>query len=167
MKTKKEVIEQLKKDGFSGFKTIAELEKGINTIPNECGVYILLRPNDSKPIFLEKGTGGSYKGRNPNVEISKLEAKWLENTPILYIGKADKDKSSKRGVRTRLDEYLQFGRGTTIGHWGGRYIWQLKDASELIVCWKHVDGSAEQEEKQMLKAFKAKYGKYPFANLRL
>lgn len=64
-------------------------------------------------------------------------------------------------------EYLDFGQGQNIGHWGGRYVWQLKDSAELVVCWKRVDGNAKQVEKQMIKAFHEKHGKYPFANLRL
>lgn len=158
-------MDLLKKDGFQGFVTINELCKNINIVPTYGGVYVVLRTKENKPVFLEKGTGGFFKGDDPNVSISKLEAKWIEGTPIVYIGKAD--GSATRGLRTRLNEYMRFGRGNAVGHKGGRYIWQLEDADELIVCWKRIDCDAEHVEKQMIMAFKEKYGKYPFANLRL
>lgn len=161
-------LEQLKKDGFCGFKTVAELRKNINIVPELTGVYVLLRPNDDEPVFLEKGTGGFFKKKNPNVAFPKLGAKWVRDTSIVYIGKADiSPKTGERGLRTRLKEYLDFGQGQNIGHWGGRYVWQLKDSAELVVCWKRVDSNAEQVEKQMIITFHAKHGKYPFANLRL
>ena len=154
-------VKQLEEEGFCGFKTVAELRENINVVPDYNGVYVLLRPNDDKPVFLQKGTGGTHKGKNPNVTISKLETKWNNNSSIVYIG------ATERGLKIRLGEYMRFGQGDTVGHWGGRYIWQLGDAADLIVCWKRVDDNAEQVEKQMIKAFKVEHGKYPFANLRL
>lgn len=161
-------MEQLKNNGFCGFKTVAELRENINVVPELTGVYVLLRPNDDEPVFLENGTGGFFKKKNPNVALPKLSAKWVKDTSIVYIGKADiSPKTGERGLRTRLREYLDFGQGLNIGHWGGRYVWQLKDSVKLIVCWKRVDGNAEQVERQMIMAFQAEHGKYPFANLRL
>lgn len=161
-------MEQLKNNGFCGFKTVAELRENINVVPELTGVYILLRPNDDEPVFLENGTGGFFKKKNPNVALPKLSAKWVKDTSIVYIGKADiSPKTGERGLRTRLREYLDFGQGLNIGHWGGRYVWQLKDSAKLIVCWERVDGNAEQVERQMIMAFQAEHGKYPFANLRL
>ena len=158
-------VELLKNDGFSGFKTIAELRGSINMVPAYGGVYVLLRPSDNEPVFLKRGTGGFFKGTDPNVELSKLEANWVDDTSIVYIGKAD--GSARRGLRKRLDEYMQFGQGVAIEHKGGRYVWQLEDAAELVVCWKRVDEYPESVEKQMILDFQAKHGKYPFANLRL
>ena len=160
-----EELKLLKNNGFCGFKTVAELRNNINVVPTYGGVYVILRPNDDEPVFLEKGTGGFFKGKDPNVEISKLETNWVYNSSIIYIGKAD--GSAKRGLKKRLDEYMRFGKGEPIGHKGGRYIWQLKDAADLVVCWKRVDGDAEQVEKQMILTFLTEHGKYPFANLRL
>ena len=161
-------MEQLKNNGFCGFKTVAELRENINVVPELTGVYVLLRPNDDEPVFLENGTGGFFKKKNPNVALPNLIAKWVKDTSIVYIGKADiSPKTGERGLRTRLREYLDFGQGLNIGHWGGRYVWQLKDSAKLIVCWKRVDGNAEQVERQMIMAFQAEHGKYPFANLRL
>lgn len=116
-------LEQLKEDGFCGFKTVVELRKNINIVPELTGVYVLLRPNDDEPVFLEKGTGGFSKKKNPNVAFPKLGAKWVRDTSIVYIGKADiSPKTGERGLRTRLKEYLDFGQGQNIGHWGGRYV---------------------------------------------
>ena len=158
-------IDLLKNDGFQGFVTINELCKNINIVPTYGGVYVVLRTKENKPVFLEKGTGGFFKGKDPNVAISDLEDKWIEGTNIIYIGKANGSK--KRGLRKRLYEYMCFGQGEDVGHYGGRYIWQLEDASDLVVCWKQVDSDTEQVEKQMILTFEEEYGKYPFANLRL
>ena len=82
-------LEQLKEDGFCGFKTVAELRKNINIVPELTGVYVLLRPNDDEPVFLEKGTGGFFKTKTPNVALPNLGAKWVRDPSIVYIGKAD------------------------------------------------------------------------------
>jgi len=53
-----------------------------------------------------------------------------------------------------------------VSHWGGRYIWQLADADELVTCWKTTPKSdPTREELKLLQAFTARYGKRPFANL--
>jgi len=62
---------------------------------------------------------------------------------------------------------MQFGQGKAVGHYGGRYIWQLQDAKDLVVCWKvTLDDEPRVVEKQMIEEFKAAHGgKRPFANL--
>ena len=61
-----------------------------------------------------------------------------------------------------------FGQGKPVGHWGGRLIWQLEDAKDLIVCWKVLEKEEpREEEKKMIQAFKKQHeGKRPFANLQ-
>ena len=78
-------LEQLKEDGFCGFKTVAELRKNINIVPELTGVYVLLRPNDDEPVFLEKGTGGFFKKKNPNVAFPKLGG--LETLQLFILEK--------------------------------------------------------------------------------
>ncbi len=56
---------------------------------------------------------------DPSVSIEKLQAKWIDEALVLYVGKADAGKTGMRGIRVRLDEYLRFGQGEPIGHWGG------------------------------------------------
>ena len=58
------------------------------------------------------------------------------------------------------------GGGKPIGHWGGRYIWQLEGADELVVCWKPTaDSAPREEERALLAQFIEMYGRLPFANL--
>lgn len=81
---------------------------------------------------------------------------------MVYIGKAE-----KQALRKPLGQYIDFGLGKPVGHWGGRYIWQLADARDLKVCWRPVvNVPAGVEESRMIQAFKRAYGVRPFANLR-
>ena len=67
----------LKQQGFEGFVTIDKLKSDPYQIPTKQGVYVVLLPQDSKPAFLENGTGGFFKDKNPNVPISELKANWV------------------------------------------------------------------------------------------
>lgn len=158
----------LKALGFEGFKSMGELMAGEKSqIPAQMGVYVVLRESDSEPQFLEEGTGGFFKRKNPNVSISELQSNWVEKTSIVYIGKAGGTSSSVT-LNKRLGQYLRFGQGANVGHWGGRYIWQLQDSRDLIVCWKRLYSEEPREvEQQMIEDFKASHsGRRPFANLR-
>ncbi len=160
--------EFLQAHGFEGFKTMGELMDGARTqIPARKGVYVVLRESESAPRFLTEGTGGFFKGKNPNVSIAELEANWVEGTPVVYIGKAGGAGSSAT-LQKRIDQYLRFGQGANVGHWGGRYIWQLADSRDLIVCWKTLTNEEPREvEHKMIEDFKATHtGKRPFANLK-
>ena len=157
----------LKALGFEGFISIGELMAGAKKmIPAQMGVYVILRESNTTPTFLAEGTGGFFKGKNPNVSIDDLKSNWVENTSIVYIGKAG-SIGSTANLRTRLGQYLRFGEGANVGHWGGRYIWQLEDSRELTVCWKPLYSDDPRTiEQQMISEFKALHsGRRPFANL--
>jgi len=149
----------LRSAGFVGFKSIASLrESKCAEVPSSPGVYMVLRTSGLPPQWLETSTGGWFKKRNPTVAVSVLEARLIQETPVVYIGKADV-------LRKRLRDYLAFGSGKPVGHWGGRYIWQLGDADDLIVAWKVVEQPGVVEG-ELLRAFSARFGALPFANLR-
>ena len=114
-----DIIQRLKSDGFEGFISVENLMQSRKMIPSNSGVYIILRLKDSEPEFLEQGTGGFFKKkepRNPNVSIDELRDNWLPDEAIIYIGKAT-------SLKSRLGSYLRFGEGKFATHWGGRYIW--------------------------------------------
>lgn len=157
--------DDIKKVGFTGFKKISDLIIDNTSIPKLKGVYIILNPNFKNAEYLEVVTGGYFKGKNPNVTIDELKSNWVNNSPVVYIGKAG-SKTSKATLNSRLKQYLNFGQGKNVGHWGGRLIWQLKDSSELIICWKTlIDDDPRTVEKKLIKQFIIMFSKRPFANL--
>lgn len=176
-----EEVKTLKENGFIGFKTIRELKNSCKSVPLKRGVYIVLRPNDMQKDFIEEGTGGHFKHKNPNVTIQELESNWVDGTQILYIGKAGSTTSTAT-LQSRLEQYMKFGSGKAVGHWGGRLIWQLKDSDNLVVCWKitekdqksneseeqpdEIEKEPRDVEKEMIEQFKEQHDdRRPFANL--
>jgi hypothetical protein len=148
--------------GFNGFVQVGQLmENGCSVINDAPGVYLILRCSTEPPVFLEKGTGGWFKGIDPNVPLSVLREKWVEGTEIMYIGKAG------TSLRKRLRHYMRFGDGIDAPHKGGRHIWQLADSRKLQVCWKVLPLAVDSEmvEMLMIEKFKDKCGKLPFANI--
>ena len=113
-------IDDLKASGFEGFIPVAQLQTDSTAIPRTAGVYMVVYTGENIPEFLPCGTGGFFKGKDPNVSITELETNWVKNTCVVYIGKAGTT------LRKRLNQYLKFGNRQNIGHWGGRYIWQIK-----------------------------------------
>ena len=128
-------------------------------LPEEPGIYIVRSPKGFKPEFVFPGTGGWFKGRDPNVPEEKLRSRWVEGADTLYIGKTD------RSLRKRVKALLAFGEGKRVAKWGGRYLWQIKQSKELFLEW-YVCKSPRREEKRLLDDFKARFKRLPFANLR-
>ena len=116
-------------------------------------------PFTGLPSFLSVSLGGRFKGKDPTVSSRELCENWVTGTPVVYIGKAT-------SLRARLRQYRDFGNGKPVGHWGGRYIWQLADAAELLVAWKPTAGEPRTIEAEMIAAFVQQFGKRPFANLK-
>jgi len=159
-------IEEIKKEGFAGFKPMKELFKDNSTIPKIRGVYMVLNISKEKE-FLTVGTGGYFKGKNPNVSIQELEYNWVEDTIVVYIGKAGGEGSSAT-LRSRLGQYFRFGQGKNVGHYGGRLIWQLKNSIDLVVCWKELPKEDPRTvESELFRDFINQFSKLPFANLTI
>jgi hypothetical protein len=158
-------IDELRQQGFGGFISVTSLQKSLcSDVPDLPGIYLVLNPERKPPDILEKSTGGQFKGKDPTVEISRLEDKWVDGALVVNIGKAG--PSNKRTLKIRLKEYVQFGQGRSIGHRGGRYIWQLRGSGDLVICWKTMPREIpREEERRLIHEFEAVHGKLPFANL--
>lgn len=160
-------IDNLRRNGFLGFRSVETLWQDPSLIPDIRGVYMVVRTGGSIPKFLTTGSGGHHKGEDPNVSIEKLRTKWVEDTCVLYIGKAG-DEGRGATLRSRLRQYLRFGHGKPEGHKGGRYIWQIEDADNLLFCWRPLpSGNPSETETTLIEEFKRRYdGRLPFANLK-
>ena len=87
-------LDDIRKAGFIGFKTMQELSVDSSRLPAVKGVYLVLNLDKEIPAYLEVGTGGHFKGKNPNVSLAELKANWVDKTLVVYIGKAGGDSSS-------------------------------------------------------------------------
>jgi hypothetical protein len=148
--------ELLEAEGFTGFVCLQSLDE--LSVPQAAGIYAVVRDSEEPPTFMAENPGGRHKQRDPTVPTSSLTAKWIDECCVLYIGKAE-------NLRRRLKQYRQFGLGQPVGHWGGRYVWQLADACDLLVCWKPTIGNARDEEIALLARFRERHGRLPFANI--
>ncbi len=158
-------IEEIKKAGFTGFQTMSELFADSSTLPKTKGVYLILYLAEKSPAYMAVGTGGHFKGKDPNVSIAELKSNWVDGAIVIYIGKAGKEGGSAT-LQSRLRQYFGFGKGGNVGHYGGRLIWQLRNSGELVVCWKALPKNDPRTvEANLIKQFIAKYGTRPFANL--
>src|SRR5690606_10645565 len=115
---------------------------------------MVLRTCADGPVFLNVGTTlGLSINAKPYAPV-ELQAKWVNcsESPVIYIGKAGGLDSGGATLRSRLSLYMRLNEF----HSGGRAIWQLSDAADLLVCWKPTPGSDPRAvEKQMLSAFVA------------
>ncbi|MER7723871.1 hypothetical protein [Streptomyces sp. NPDC096323] len=149
--------------GFRGFVPFSRLRD--SKVPGEAGIYVVLHPSTVTPTFLSRSPAGYLKGRDPSVAVDVLEAAWVEGATIVYVGKASAGKDGRRGLRKRLDEYRRHGAGQAVGHWGGRYIWQLEDSDNLLVAWR---ATPEQDpgnaEAGLIAEFIERHKARPFAN---
>jgi hypothetical protein len=148
--------------GFIGWRTWDKFRSNNGDVPNGRSVYVVLRESTGLPRFKPVNPGGHFKGQDPTVPVAILKDAWVPGASVLYIGKAN-------DTRVRLRTYASYGAGNPkAAHRGGRYIWQLADASKLLVAWHPIswDESARDYEKRLMAHFGARHhGRRPFANL--
>lgn len=149
----------LEQMGFDGFVPFRDLP--VSDVPAAVGVYAVLRPAETSVSFLPASTAGWSKGRDPSVSHEVLGDAWVDGVEVIYFGKA----GGRGGLRGRLSAYRRHGAGSRAAHWGGRYIWQLADAGQLLVAWKLTpDERPEAVEAALIATFVKATGLRPFAN---
>lgn len=144
----------------------------LSKVPPAPGIYFVTTLNPANTVdFLETGTGGYFKDKNPNVSINELLQNWVDGANILYIGRAGgtepNGRTYKATLHERLSQLLKFGNGKNIGHWGGRYLWQCSNSADFQIHWYTVsnDENPVVLERQLIDEFIECYGSLPFANL--
>jgi hypothetical protein len=127
---------------------------------------MILRPLKHAPRFLRASPAGRFKRRDPSVSEARLRKQWVDGAYVLYVGKAGND-GARATLRSRLRCSFDHGLGKAAANWGGRLVWQLDRAEELLVAWRAEPNRRPIDVEQgMIDHFASQYGKKPFANLR-
>lgn len=132
------------------------------------GAYVILRPSNDEPSFLETSTAGTYR-KDPTTQPStKLYCRWVSGTSIIYIGAAGLIPENRTTLRGRLSAFQRYGHGQNgVSHEGGYRIWQLEDVKDLLVTWKPTPGvPGKVLEDELLGHFERDHTCLPFANGR-
>lgn len=146
----------LEQDGFCGWLPFSAVRS--SACPRTPGVYVVTYPVTKLQRFQETSCGGWFKGRDPSVTQDVLQANWMDDAEVIYLGKANQ-------LYRRLVQFADFGAGKPVGHWGGRLIWHLPDPEALRVAWKETPGRDPLTvEAELIASFRTEYGKPPFAN---
>ena len=153
-------IPGLKDRGWEGFIPLSTLVG--KDVPNVPGVYVVIRESTQDPVIGDKGIYQSEKQVAP-YRVDELAQRWIKVASVVYIGKAS------TSLRKRLGQYRRAGVAGGTNHNGGRSIWQLADAEDLLVAWHRVDleavgVDARQAEQDLIRAFARVYGRRPYAN---
>ena len=158
-------VKALRSYGFRGFVTVRDLAQGkLADVPKVPGVYVVLRPAKAPAGIRRTNPAYRFKGRDPTLPVAALRSKWPKRALVLYIGKAGK-RDGKATLVKRLRSYLRSGQGLPSAHWGGRAIWQVVNADDLLVAWLQTTASgARVIEQKLISEFEREHGSLPFAN---
>jgi hypothetical protein len=158
-------IDGISLQGFSDPIAVRTLwETRCSAVPADFRIYVVIRASDKMPRFLQKSTGGRFKGKEPTCHADFLHATWVGGAHVVYVGKA----AGRQGLKRRLYDLVAFGHGEAIGHWGGRLLWHLPEKEKLLVRWRTCSlEHADKAETNAIGSFKTVYnGRRPYANLR-
>ena len=161
-------VAELRDYGFRGFLSVNRLwESRCEEVPVERGVYVAVRDAVMPPKFLEHSVGGRFRQMDPSVPIEILQNHWVPGAVVLYIGRA-RGPGVRALLHQRVKRYLRFGQGRVVAHYGGRFVWQLRDHRVMLLAWMPTpDEDPAVVEARLQAMFLARHGRLPFANLRL
>lgn len=142
---------------FVGFKDVKSLvDGGMAEIPKKIGVYLILAPRRGKMPLLSDGLKTAFENNDETPkEEDKLRKRWIEDTQVLYIGKAGVlNGKGTSNLYTRLRAYLKWYKKEKNSHHGGRDIWQLPNPGGLLVVWRVTPNEDPRScEKKLLERF--------------
>lgn len=86
---------ELEAAGFVGFVRFIDLPA--SRVPPGPGVYVIVRDGLRAPEFRPTSPAGWFRGKDPTVPDAKLQAAWVEEVEVVYVGKATGGRGGRRG----------------------------------------------------------------------
>jgi hypothetical protein len=153
----------LRRRGFGGFLTVADLQAGhYRAVPERSdgdwlgGVYMALCVPTIAPHFKRTNRRDEW-----TLPLPALRGRWVSASPVVYIGKADATDAGNC-LRKRVSRYLR----ASTSHTGGKRTWQLAAWDELMIAWRVLEPADDPRtvEAALLAEHTSTFGRQPFAN---
>ncbi|MBS3937977.1 MAG: hypothetical protein KGZ50_05355 [Peptococcaceae bacterium] len=134
-------------------------------VPVEKGVYFVVVPKDFEVQFSAKTAAIEEHGGHlllyPAEELARRFQ--ASDKKILYIGKASGENNR---LRQRLSQLVRYAYGEGHNHLGGRALWQICNAHQLLIGYLSCEQS-QQVEANLLHEYVNRFGILPVANWQL
>ena len=146
--------------------TVAEVFAAANLSPHgrgpwgdpvgefSAGIYVIARVNDAT-LDCDACAWQLVDQLPVTLDLEYERQRWLPNEPVIYIGKTD------RTIHKRVGEFYDHKCGDKRPHAGGQVLLLLQ--CPLWVYWSPAT-DPRLSEQTMIRAFKERVGKEPFAN---
>ncbi len=133
-----------------GLSICGTMRWGCPVVESRSGIYVIAQTNQPSQSLC-------FKVIPSGIQIDKAyeEARWLPSERIVYIGKADQP------ISRRISQFYKHQCGDRTPHAGGQILLLLD--CDLSVYWAP-SPTPRKTEKDMLRLFKSRTGKLPFAN---
>lgn len=134
-------------------------ETSCRDIPCVSGVYFIWLPDGMEVQFTDK----ILNHQAPPYPIEVLCDKYSKSKDkrLLYIGKA----SGRKGLSRRIRQYVKYGWNEATNHKGGRAVWQIVHAEQLVLTYETCE-DADSAEHELLCRFREQNHVLPLANWR-
>jgi hypothetical protein len=148
--------------GFRGFTKICFLtEAFLKQVPEEPGLFAILREQDASPEFLELPQARALPPSAWRIDIARLKPRWITNTSVLYLGEASatsRDHLLRDAIR-RLCSPSKHQTSPVTRH--GQLVWYIRGSQEFEIAWCVTPSHSLD---QVLEDFAGVHGSVPFAN---
>lgn len=140
-------------------------QTGCSHVPFESGVYFVLVPDLFDVNFSNNTTAiREYMGRSLLYPAEELASRFQNSDKrIMYIGKASGERNR---LRQRLRQLVRYGYGEVQNHRGGRALWQIDNAHQLLIEYLPCE-QATQAEADLLHEYVNRFNSLPIANWQL
>jgi len=134
-------------------------------VPLQKGVYFVVVPDLFEVTFSTSTTAiREHMGQSLLYDPDMLKCKFSKTDKrILYIGKASGERNR---LRRRLWQLVRYGYGEAQNHMGGRALWQINNAPQLLIGYLPCE-QATQAEAKLLREYFNRFETLPLANRQL
>ncbi len=148
--------------GFQGFTKLCFLQEAfLKQVPEQPGLFAILRKDDADPGFLELPEARALPPSAWRIDTASLRSRWIVDASVLYLGEASQ-ASREHSLRDAIRQLCWPSKHQTsplTRH--GQLVWYVRGSQEFEAAWCVAPTHSFD---QLLEEFEGAHGAVPFAN---